>query len=721
MLKVPPPFPGSPTSYQIQATAMDGVESPCLAPEGLQDRFPSVAFGAALGISLFSLMRKRGGVAGHFRSHLPSSMGGGVMAFPFVPRSLPSAGDLDNPPLPNPRARKDKHTREQPVHPPAKEKPAHVPNYRRREGPKRLNGSNGSKTNTDDVVTDGVYLSCSFLQLCSLPSHQHRRAKAGGKPLPPAARRFLEAQRKNGSVPRPPPYEQCPLPTIACERAATEHFHFFAHDEKKDERVTLPTIPTELAAGQEIKMEHSKILAKEPAVPPKGESSVSIVPSSTVKEVSRPVTAPSVAEEVQPVRENDPLPVPKEEKKPAIVEPSVPVAEAKEATPDCKETRDYCAIDGCSGFAADCEHGKKPLAPLAMHIIPTPADVKAELRAPPPSSVPFCEPLSVHLLPAPTDAKVELKVPPPSPTVAPHVCADAEVLHPPMHIGEWLEDPRSTDKQFDEWYVEHNQSERTRRIRRAFRAWVRKCKRADTRALIENGLKPHPVEGEKPRGSPPIDATPNLEVKGEHATREVLLYYKTGIAASYGGFLRFKRWLRSGIPWIQNVQRVRANNASSVDRSGDQWVWPMVDEGYVFSLNKRRLEYLEPYSLDKSDATSIFLIGQGYDSCAKALIFDELLVYLRSWDSQEGANLQRRNPGKRSNKHGNIELNTGFVDAVHALLSRYSKIGELSVSQNEIVQNTVLFYVQQRLIEYARAMTALPVETGVSFGRAGRR
>lgn len=662
----------------IEDTTMDRIQPSGLGrPKGLHNRLSTALVGGAL-LSFFAVSAKRYGFSSKgVRINLPSSMGGVGMVAPFFQTSLPSSSDLEEAPLPNPRGRKDRHTRGhiKPV-PPVSAQP--VSCYPRHRPPKwaRLNGRQGSWTNDDDVAPEcGDFIPCGYGLRCDIKEHQHRRKRTGKAPLSGAARRHLERQVRDGVKPKTSPYVQCELPTQICPRAAEEHFHFFLKDAEEKGLVEAPAlrpVPSTLQVPVTLVDVQTKslpeIITDEPVVPLR-EQVVIELKAVEHKTVVQPPTAnlkTGLSKEPEPSSHVG------GDKPKATVESPTPVVNNDVSQFVCDHKhRDYCPVDGCGEYIDEChEH---------LHF---------EYSSSRPSS----------------SGALPLFDPPP---------------HPEVHISEWIDFPRDQDQIIEDsaW----DQDSRLRRLRKAYRRWVRKCEQADQKESRElGGIKSHPVKGRRPCGSPPADAPPAIEVKGDFATREVLLYYKSGVPASYGGFLRFKRWLRSGIPWIQTVQRVRSNKASAVDRSGDQWLWPMVEEGYVFSLNRQRLDYLNPISLDKSDATSVFLIGQGYDSCSKALIFDELLVYLRSWSTQEGGNLQRRNPGKRSNKHGNIELNTGFVDAVHSLLSRYPKIEEMSVAQSEIVQNTVLFYVQQRLIDYARSVAALPTETGVSFGRAGR-
>lgn len=128
----------------------------------------------------------------------------------FFDTSLPSAGELDKEVQGNPRARKDRHTSRGPQSVKT-EKRSHP------KGPKwqRLNGNNGSWTNTDDVAhngVDGAMLPCYEEESCledARGGHFHRRKRAGGKPLSPAARAFLERSQKKGDKKRPSPYSKC--------------------------------------------------------------------------------------------------------------------------------------------------------------------------------------------------------------------------------------------------------------------------------------------------------------------------------------------------------------------------------------------------------------------------------------------------------------------------------------------------------------------------------
>lgn len=662
--------------------------------------------------------------------HLPSSMGGRALLSAGV--SLPSVGSLEEPPLPNPRAKKDRHT--QSYKPPQRGK-QNSGVVRGRRDPKylRLNGNNGSWTNTDDhAQREEVFLKCHYKIRCLGNVHYHHKAKTGkSRPLNADARRFLEKAEKDGVQKRAQPYKLCAIPATVCPQMEN-HFHFFGYsddgkaEEKPDLRTT--TFP------HEGNPDHVPPPAQ-PTTDNCGSSGTQVPSGDEKKTVMRDQFPP--ANRAESLHRNPPPPQ-TEANKPA------PMPQNNTEVPTSTYGKSFSS-NSASGLLQQAE-GRERLARekvLCKRKLRSVVEGKdecsssnqEECAAPLRPNPDMCERRRIaRKLIKMCDERLEEiererkhddgkeeKVPvrdpnwkpPPPPGPPPQPEPATEVCYGPFQ--EYCQ-----ELDCDEYHPcpVHEQETRWQTVcRRAhsalhrYREWQRDCRRGNRHISAHQVTAPNP-------GGPPAEVSPESP-SANFITREVVIYFKGGAKPNYEAFTRLKRWFRRTLPWVQEVKRVRANDTTNQDRSGQQWMWPMDMEGYIFAWTSRRKDYREPHRVDKSDATSLFLIGEGYDSCSKGLIFDELLGYLRSWEGDEAAALQRRRPAVR--KEGKVEMLQSFYDAVNQHLARCPRIDAFSRDNSAIVQNTLLFYIQQRLIDCVRAIQALPPITGMTFGRAARR
>lgn len=220
--------------------------------------FSFFMFGMAGTLALSALARAKRVKGVNF----PSSFGGRRFGAPVaasfvVPTSLPSVGDLDTPPKPNPRSRIDRHTARDARH---AQKKIVKPKKHRNGKCERLSGANGSWTGSDDVaqfISCEVPLGESCLGEEANTRHFHKRVKANGKPLTAAARRFLEKQQKEGAKARPLPFRECAVEIRACPEYQN-HFHRFVEEKGGNEEGAAPlrapglAVPVPANNGQRV-------------------------------------------------------------------------------------------------------------------------------------------------------------------------------------------------------------------------------------------------------------------------------------------------------------------------------------------------------------------------------------------------------------------------------------------------------------------------------------
>lgn len=668
----------------IGHTTMDWVQPPDLAPsQGLHNRLSDVTMGVAALCFLILSLRRKGVCAEGFRQNLPRSMGGSGMVVPFFQTSLPSESDLESPILPNPRARKDRHTRYAPK--PCLGKPCEPVVNRHRRDPKwlRLNGAQGSFTGSDDVESDGAYLHCGSGNGCENPLHYHRKAKTGKTKLSAAARRHLERQVEEGKKKKTSPYTKCERTTAVCRNAASDHFHFFKADADGEKEVVesspvvnetkLELVTPSLAINKT--QQPSEIKTNEPVVPPKG------------AQVAAPV----------PVGDARPTMVPRQE--PAPVSP-VEVT----VTPEHNQGNQNVAEVKAS-FA--------PLDPYMAHGYSPPGYAPKLVTSSSPLTVVQDEKHGTPRKSGCTGLDCEVcEYMRTSPTAEQQSRIEAQVAG----IPKW------TVVKYEDAYAK-------RAMKRLSREREALTSQKNVLRLCRKALKA--IKGKYPSPSP-ID--PKLsEVKDEYAypqdvprpvdtqfsLSEVEVLYKSGVDQNVSAYKRLKGKLLTKLPGVHPVQRYTVNKEGKEDQSGQLWLFPCVTEGYTFTLPWTRRDAVKPFHIQRSDPTSVMLHGLGYDSRAKTMIFDAVLAYLRDFSTDDGKSLQKRRALNRED--GKYTLNIGFVDATRDHLYRWPLLGHYVAEKSEAVESTVAYYIQQRLISANKLYLALPNEHGVAFGVADRR
>lgn len=514
----------------------------------------------------------------------------------FFDTSLPSAGELDKEVQGNPRARKDRHTSRGPQSVKT-EKRSHP------KGPKwqRLNGNNGSWTNTDDVAhngVDGAMLPCYEEESCledARGGHFHRRKRAGGKPLSPAARAFLERSQKKGDKKRPSPYSKCASSIELCPMAA-EHYHFFKEEEEKHNGPPDGAQPV--------------------IVPEQNEINVQVRIEENQRQV--PAMPPARAELVEPV----------------VVQPRL---------------NDY------GRFAPEVA-----LPPQGEVII---EEQKDEPR------------------PALNEAKYgpENEVLPPQPAAPAAIDAPRLEEKAGLVEGVAVAEPAAIGAHHHEVPAGLVEEE----------------------AAVEEGFR----------------EVRRMERRVDAVTRKVTLYYVVSVATRLGYKDKFKRWALAKLPGVKKTEVTRVNIATPSVVSGSVSLACNKTATLTFVPFWRQEKDCKPFTSFKNKEEEAILGGLGFNSFAEADIFTGLFDSLMAWGNNEIGRLQARSCVRLA-PDGRLEVLKSFSAAIKAVLPTIPGIARYAQQDIRTLDNTVSFYLQQRIIRDVGHAMREPGYVGLAFGKS---
>lgn len=641
------------------------------------------------------------------RRHLPSSMGG--MSSFFV-TSLPSSGELDREVKENPKARKNRHTSHYVPRGNKKEK-------ERPKGPKwqRLNGNNGSWTNTDDVESaKAVFLECLVVkgEACreadGKKRHYHRRKKDGGKALDSAARRFLEKQIKEGAKTRQSPYWQCEHEIEVCP-TPEKHFHFFgggAESENKEDRpkaVAGKTPPEPKEVGKEAKA----ILAV--ANEHKGEVVVGVKPEQKVVPGKPESTKPLVLKEKKKKEEI------KSVKKEAFYGPPFG-KEAQELYNYWQDVEDLyveCLAD-LDAFAALAAPAVTPVpvkVPLRIEVEEVGADAEAIVLLPmtPELKIAIPEvPPVIELLPALLEGEAaffeeeEEKVPESEPLLA----APAERFALVVTPGE--PEPFSNP-------VLNNLAEK-------FGPALVAAK--ETLSQVVQEVKDGAMDAHRAFNPPPPPPLNRPEdgfiVVGRPAralrTKNKILYYTNESPETLSFFRRASRAILKILPGVVETKAYQVNEGGGTEVSGETKMAPHSDITLTFVPFWDQERRRKPFTRYRSEQSQALFSALGFNSFVEAPVFVELLEALRSTATDEARNLQSR-PCARITEDG-IEAIPSFCEAVASFMGRIRDINRFYECDTRTLENTASYYLQQRMIRKYDSLMKVPKKGGVVFGKS---
>lgn len=666
-------------------------------------------------LALQSLFSKRGSnPLPKYWYTLPSSMGGRAMF--AATGSLPSIGDLDEPSQPNPRARKDRHTKSAPSAPKPKPQTLSRSAHGGRKEPKwargQQNGSHGSVTNEDDHGDNAKgevnpFAECNYGEDCIVSTHYHRR-KGKGTPLSGEARRWMEKQRKDGKLPpRKTPFELCALEVSECRVPGT-HFHYMPGDPLPEE----PSF-TAMAEAQEkrragkSKLEGLKIsgtgLPTAPVVQnvgsvgsgPKGKTSV--VPpnrehSATRAQTERKVAvekAVSVMEEKVVVRSepassavnlsgsNSPLELVVSEVRPESV---------------VKESKLNIDLDRWANAEIDVN-----FVDVSPYVHQASREGKSEIDV----SQTYDEVMTF----------VEFHAPNVSPVSGVALSVEVkdysgrEVKEAPVCVSEGgLKARPSPPSMHAPGYPDHHVD----------------CKVDPTKSYASCVLLGDPLERgvcldyrgfwmylttEVPTGPAPI--APQIELQ------TVLYQSATKESRSFRN--------RVGDAIIGSLPFVHKDEFFADVKSGNQVISyyedtvALVGRDFRFHGPWTRTHTVKPFRKSTSDARSRALHKGGFKSYAQVFIFTDLYDHLRSFSTAEGKSLQSRRSGRINPQTGQFDVLTGFPAAVRQHASSYAFIETLSKFSVKVLENTIAFYVQQRIVEELISGDRVPNTVGLDF------
>lgn len=514
----------------------------------------------------------------------------------FFDTSLPSAGELDREVQGNPRARKDRHTARGPQ-PVKTDKRSHP------RGPKwqRLNGNNGSWTNTDDVAhngVDGAMLPCHEEESCledARGGHFHRRKRAGGKPLSPAARAFLERSQKKGDKKRPSPYTKCTSIIELCP-LAVDHYHFFRDEEAKHDG------------------------------PPDGPKP-GIVPAQN--EINGQVRIEENQHQV----------------------PAVPLARVQEAEPVVVTPR----LNDYGRFAPEVA-----LPPKGEVIVEEQKD-------------------------EPRPALNEAKYGPENEVLPPQPAAPAAINPPCLEEKVGL--------------VEG--------AREAEPAAIGELHHEERAGLVE----------EEAAAEEGFREVRRMERRVDAVTRKVTLYYVVSVATRLGYKDKFKRWALAKLPGVKKTEVTRVNIATPSIVSGSVSLACNKTATLTFVPFWRQEKDCKPFTSFKNKEEEAILGGLGFNSFAEADIFPGLFDSLMAWGNNEIGRLQARSCVRLA-PDGRLEVLKSFSAAIKAVLPTIPGIARYAQQDIRTLDNTVSFYLQQRIIRDVGHAMREPGYVGLAFGKS---
>lgn len=514
----------------------------------------------------------------------------------FFDTSLPSAGELDKEAQGNPRARKDRHTSRGP-------QPVKTAKRSHPKGPKwqRLNGNNGSWTNTDDVAhngVDGAMLPCHEEESCledARGGHFHRRKRAGGKPLSPAARAFLERSQKKGDKKRPSPYSKCASSIELCPMAA-DHYHFFRDEEEKHngppDGAQPVIVPEQNEINVQVRIEENQ--HQVPAVPPaRAEVVEPVVVQPRLNDYGR--FAPEVA---LPPQGEVIIEEQKDEPRPALNE---------------------------------AKHGPE------NEVLPPQPAAPAAIDPP----------------------RLEEKVGP----------VEGAAVAEPAAIG-----------------VHHHEVP---------------AGLVEEEAAMEEGFR------EVRRMDRRVDAV----------TRKVALYYVVSVATRLGYKDKFKRWALAKLPGVKKTEVTRVNIATPSVVSGSVSLACNKTATLTFVPFWRQEKDCKPFTSFKNKEEEAILGGLGFNSFAEADIFTGLFDSLMAWGNNEIGRLQARSCVRLA-PDGRLEVMKSFSAAIKAVLPTIPGIARYAQQDIRTLDNTVSFYLQQRIIRDVGHAMREPGYVGLAFGKS---
>lgn len=514
----------------------------------------------------------------------------------FFDTSLPSAGELDKEVQGNPRARKDRHTSRGPQSVKT-EKRSHP------RGPKwqRLNGNNGSWTNTDDVAhngVDGAMLPCHEEESCledARGGHFHRRKRAGGKPLSPAARAFLERSQKKGDKKRPSPYSKCVSSIELCPMAS-DHYHFFKEEEEKHngppDGAQPVIVPEQNGINVQVRIEENQ--RQVPALPPaRAELAEPVVVQPRLNDYGR--FAPEVA---LPPQGEVIIEEQKDEPRPALNE---------------------------------AKYGPE------NEVLPPQPAAPAAIDAP----------------------RLEEKV----------GLVEGAVVAEPAAIG-----------------VHHHEVP---------------AGLVEEEAVVEEGFR----------------EVRRMERRVDAVTRKVTLYYVVSVATRLGYKDKFKRWALAKLPGVKKTEVTRVNIATPSVVSGSVSLACNKTATLTFVPFWRQEKDCKPFTSFKNKEEEAILGGLGFNSFAEADIFTGLFDSLMAWGNNEIGRLQARSCVRLA-PDGRLEVLKSFSAAIKAVLPTIPGIARYAQQDIRTLDNTVSFYLQQRIIRDVGHAMREPGYVGLAFGKS---
>ena len=613
----------------------------------------------------------RTGSALAMRSQLPCSMGGRVASSLFV-TSLPSENDLERPPEGNPRARKDRHTTQFKPQKPLRKVDANRRRTRVRD--LQLNGRQGSWTGDDDVETIIV---CPYPNIdCKESEHLHKRTRTNKPPMAAAARRFLEKARQDGVKKKGTQFTKCPLPIAACGVAS--HYHCFtgeAEEKGEEESPMSDLISREVVEPLVIMFGQEKAIF-EPVVPSNEE----------------PVQAELSAQESK-----------------RVVEPKLAIAAI-----------DSVVLPKGIKIDVDCSFGlfeKDQCYPMRAALDEKHVDQIPEASAPVmvTSSLPLAVATETKTC-ATSAVETEFKF---EEALGSSAFDDFPEFGPPSTPtprSSFFSKLRSAFTFRRKVHPMDESSELTELIEEKG-GFAREAKARDP-----SPCRPVATPQPPPPPGPPPGAVAANPVAPAHPTREVVLYAKTGIKKDNGWWGDVKSSFFGLLPFVHATETLFVNEEKGSERSGLKLMNPATQTGHVFSFLRRSAGRKKQFRIDQSYPDFARLIGMGYDSSFSAVIFTDLYKYLISQGTEEGKLLQQRRPINRGSSHGEFNMNIGFIDAVFKYFSNWRFADAVWQEEASIAQDTMLYYIQQRMISAYYTLVCTPDEhKGLRFQRAARR
>lgn len=596
--------------------------------EDLSYQSSAAIFTSVYGVFFFvggAIAWRRPGFASSLRRALPKSMGGCMMSGIV---SLPSEGSLSEPPKPNPRARKDRHTaraetaiRDAPV---KKGKGSKPPKYL------RLNGNNGSFTNTDDHASPAEtnpFAECGYAEDCVIDEHYHRKV-GQGVPLSGRARRFVEKQQKEGKLKKRSPYVLCSAPIQDCTIAGN-HFHHLPGDvDAKDE-------PPSMMRMVEAQIARAQRGGVKPVPPPE----------------LRVGTAATEAVKIATVRVDD-------SPKGIVLTP-----------PKGEITATRAQVEG----------------KVVVEKATSTSVVDAVLDAPELKAVAMEDPIYyfkekdvfARIDPAEKKELAEALPSAPEKEVVASGCEEKSQVSKP-------DDPCDEKKS----YVTALEAGNTH----------------GREIYVGFGGALQFLTEEK---APELGFIPTTEM-------QLILYQSTTKESRKVG-TRFADWFLSGLPFVKRTEAYPDVRTHGNVSAYHEDVSMLAERHFSLQLPLHRPSR-KPFRKSKSDPVARALHGAGFRSSTRDHIFCELYDHLRAWSDDEGKTLQSRRAGNLDPATGKFELLDGFAAAVRQAASRFKHVDLLARLSINYLENTVAFYVQQRIIEGLKAADRMPGSIGVPFG-----